>query len=158
MNRPKILKWLGYAIATFCMIGLGFFWGYREGLSGGGFSASMAELQASADGLSLQLEEGTCQTAKKAINAHLGFIERYKGKNELILSETTYNSDKMLGHMRLFLIERHEGNTKEASVHLKAAVDACQHAEMKDCSEKSVLLMAEKWNQSQPMGCLTSPK
>lgn len=158
MNKQNTLKSLGYIIGGICILGLGFFWGYRVGLSGGGFSASMAELQASSDGIALQLKEGTCQTAKNAITAHLDFIERYKGKNDLILPAKTYHADKMLGHMRLFLIERHEGNAKEAGNHLRTAMGACQQAEMKDCSENNVLLMAEKWNQSQPMGCLSSQK
>ncbi len=158
MNKQKILKGICYVIVGACILSLGFFWGFREGLVAGGASASMAELQASADGMAVQLKEGTCENAKKTTIAYLLFLEKYKGKNELILPARTYHADKMLAYMRLFLIERHEKNVKEAENHLKAAVDACQHAEMKDCSEKNVLLMAEKWSQSQPMGCLSSQK
>ena len=158
MNKQKILKAIGYVIAGACILGLGFLWGFREGVVAGGASASMAELQASSDGMTLQLKEGTCENAKRTTIAYLLFLEKYKGKNELILPARTYHADKMLAHMRLFLIELHEKNAKEAESQLKAAVDACQQAEMKDCSEKNVLLMAEKWNQSQPMGCLSSEK
>ena len=158
MNKKAILKFLGYVIGVICMLGLGFFWGYREGIVAGGFSASMAELELSGERMALQLKEGTCENAKKTTSEYLVFQEKYKGKNELIMPERTYNADKMLSHMRLFLIERHEGNAKEADSHLKAAIDACQHAEMKDCSEKNVLRMAETWNKRQPMGCLSSQK
>jgi hypothetical protein len=158
MNKQKILKSLGYVVGGVCVLGLGYFWGYREGLVAGGFSASMAELQLSADGMALQLKEGTCETAKKTIIAHDNFLERYKGKNNLILPDHTYHGDKMLGHMRLFLIERHLGNQIEAEKHLKAAAVACQHAGLRNCSEANVMRVAEKWNQSQPMGCLSSQK
>lgn len=158
MDKRKFFKVLGYVVGGVCILGVGFFWGFREGLVAGGASSSMAELQASADGMALQLKEGTCENAKKTTIAYLLFLEKYKGKNELILPARTYHADKMLAHMRLFLIEQHEKNAKEAESQFKAAVDACQQAEMKDCSEKNVLLMAEKWNQSQPMGCLSSNK
>lgn len=138
------------------MLGLGFFWGYREGVVAGGFSASMAELQLSRDGMYLQMNEGTCDTVKKTINAHFVFMDKYKGKNELIMPNHTYNADKFLGHMRLFLVERHLGNSIEAEKQLKATASACKQAEMKDCSETSILRMAEMMKVRQPMACLSS--
>ena len=158
MDKRKFLKVLGYVVGGVCILGVGFFWGFREGLVAGGASASVVELQASENGMALQLKEGTCESAKKAINAYLDFLEKYKGRNELIFPARTYHADKMLGHMRLFLIESHEKNAKEADKHLKAAIAACQQGEMRDCSKKTVMLMAEKWNQSQPMRCLASQK
>ena len=158
MKKQTILKSLGYVTVAMCLLGLGFYWGYREGLVAGGFSASMAELQLSSDGMALQMNEGTCETVKKTINAHFVFMDKYKGKNELIMPNHTYHADKMLGHMRLFLVERHEGNTIDADKQLKATASACKQAELKDCSETSVLRMAEKLNERQPMACLSTRK
>ncbi|HEY9833551.1 MAG TPA: hypothetical protein V6D26_23570 [Stenomitos sp.] len=158
MDKRKYLKGLGYVVGGVCLLGVGFYLGFREGLVAGGASASVVELQASEGGMVLQLKEGTCESAKKAINAYLDFLDKYKGKNELIFPARTYHADKMLGHMRLFLIERHQKNAKEANNQLKAAIFACQQGEIRDCSEKNVMVMAEKWNQSQPMGCLASQK
>jgi hypothetical protein len=158
MNKRKILIGLGYVVGGVCILGLGYFWGYREGLATGGFSASMVELQSSAEGMALQLKEGTCETAKQTIIAHDNFLEKYKEKNNLILPDHTYHGDKMLGHMRLFLIERHLGNQTEAAKHLKAAAVDCQRAGLRNCSETYVVRVAETWNQRQPMGCLASQK
>ncbi len=158
MDKKTILKSVGCVIGAICMLGLGFFWGYREGVVAGGFSASMAELQLSKDGMSLQMNEGSCDTVKKTINAHFVLMDKYKGKNELIMPNHTYNADKFLGHMRLFLIEQHEGNSIEADKQLKAAASACKQAEMKDCSEASILRMAENMKVRQPMACPSSKK
>ncbi|WP_243373125.1 hypothetical protein [Geotalea sp. SG265] len=158
MNKQKILKSLGYVVGGICLLGLGFILGYREGVVAGGFSASMAELQLSRDGMSLQMNEGSCDTVKKTIKAHFVLMDKYKGKNELIMPNHTYNADKFLGYLRLFLVERHEGNSIEADKQLKAAASACKQAEMKDCSEASILRMADNMKVRQPMACLSSQK
>jgi hypothetical protein len=108
--------------------------------------------------MALQMNEGTCENVKKTINAHFVFMDKYKGKNELIMPNHTYNADKFLGHMRLFLVERHEGNTIEADKQLKAAASACKQAEMIDCSESNVLHIAEELNKRQTMRCLSTRK
>ena len=114
----------------------------------------MAELQVNYDHMADDLENGTCDTVRDAINRQLSMLSRYRGKNDLILPEHTYYADLMLANMRLMLVEEHLGNTAQSKEHLTAAMEACSHRGWKDCSESKIKQAADASKRRRPSACL----
>jgi len=54
----------------------------------------------------------------------------------------------MLGHLRLALIEEHQGNQKEKLRHLEIAKEACNHRKFKDCSDDKLIWYAKRRDES----------
>jgi hypothetical protein len=156
MKKWKIIVIVISAIAVgaiACLISASY--AYREGMRASGFSMSSAELWLAGQHMSNQMTAANCEGVKKSINDHLTVMEKYKNSNNILFDEKTYYSDKMLDHLRLSLIENKQGNEKEKLKQLAIAKDACAHnGHFKSCSEESLILIANRFQEKNPIACL----
>ncbi len=130
------------------------FYGFREGLHAGGFTSSMAEFALANQNMADQLANANCDGAKQAIVDYLNTVEKYKNVKNGIITESSYHADKMLGHMRLALIEEKQGNQAEKTRHLDIAREACTARKWEDCSEEKLMMYASRFQEKNPIACL----
>ncbi len=129
-------------------------YGFREGLHAGGLTSSMAEFALSSQHMADQLANANCDGAKQAIVDYLNTVEKYKNVKNGIITESSYHADKMLGHLRLALIEEKQGNQVEKTKHLTIAREACNARKWEDCSEEKLMIYVERFLEKNPMACL----
>ncbi len=129
-------------------------YGFREGIHVGGFTSSMAEFALSSQHMGDQLANANCDGAKQAIVDYLNTVEKYKNVKNGIITESSYQADKMLGHMRLALIEEKQGNQSEKMRHLAIAKDACIARKWEDCSEEKLSMYVRRFLEKNPVACL----
>lgn len=136
---------------------IGNFNGFKQGLSAGGVTTSMAYFMTANDHMTDQMANGTCEGLRESINDYLKQMEKLKDiKNNLFVTESSYNGDKMLSHMRLAKIEEHIGNNTERANHIRIAQEACANRKWKDCSEEKLLDIEKRFAKNHPIACLSS--
>jgi hypothetical protein len=140
-------------VAAACF--LSWAYGFRQGLKAGGLTSSIAELSLANQHMADQFTNASCEGVKQAINDYLKVLEKHRGKDDILLTETIYYGDEMLGHMRLARIEEHQGNREAAKRDLAIAQDACAHRKLSDCSEKKLRSFSERLERNNPIACLS---
>jgi hypothetical protein len=105
-----------------------------------------------------QLANANCEGAKQALNDYLKHLDKYRDVKGSFISDTVYYGDKMLTHVRLAWIEEHMENHAEAQRHMAIAKEACTQRKWEDCSEEKVVSFAKRWEEKNPIGCLSSKK
>lgn len=131
--------------------------GYRQGVSAGEFTTSMAYFLTATDNMTSQLANANCDGVKESINDYLNQMEKLKNsKNNLIITETSYNHDKMRAHMMLARIEEHLGNNTESAKHISIAQEVCAKRKWKDCSEDKLLEFEYRLEKDNPIACLSN--
>jgi hypothetical protein len=158
-NWKKILlAVVGIAlVAIACFISWSY--GFRQGIRAGGLTSDIAEFTLLNQHMHDQLANANCEGAKQALNDYLKHLEKYKGaEGSLISDPTVYYGDKMLTHMRLARIEEHMGNHAEAQKHMTVAKEACAQRKWEDCSEEKIVSFGKRWEEKNPIGCLSSKK
>jgi hypothetical protein len=133
-------------------------YGFRQGIRAGALTSSIAEFELLNQHMIDQMAHANCEGAKQAINDHLTLLEKYKDVKGSFISETVYYGDKMLSHLKLARIEEHMGNHAEAESHMTIAKEACVQRKWEDCSEEKIVLFAKRWEEKNPIGCLSSKK
>jgi hypothetical protein len=130
-------------------------YGFREGIKAGGLTSSMAEMMLVNQNMTDQFTNANCEGVEQAINDYLKVLERHKGKDDILVPDTVYYGDLMLGHMRLARIEEHRGNQEETKRHLPIAQEACAHRKWPDCSEEKLRWFSERLEKNNPITCLS---
>jgi hypothetical protein len=143
-------------VAIACFISWSY--GFRDGMRAGGLTSIMAEFTLLNQHMSDQLANANCEGVKQALNDYLKHLDKYKGIKDSFISDTVYYGDKMLTHMRLARIEEHMGNHAEAQKHMTIAKEACAQRKWEDCSEEKIVSFGKRWEEKNPIGCLSSKK
>ncbi len=150
------------AVAGIVLIALACFmswsYGFRQGIRAGGLTSSMAEFELLNHHMADQLANANCEGAKQALNDYLKHLEKYRGVQGSFISETVYYGDKMLTHVRLARIEEHMENHAQANNHIAMAKEACAQRNWEDCSEEKMISLANRWDEKNPIACLSSKK
>jgi hypothetical protein len=133
-------------------------YGFRDGMRAGGIGSSTAELMAADRHMADQLANANCDGTRQAIVDYLETIEKNKGVKNGIITETSYQGDKMLGHMRLALIEKKHGNRTEEALHMAIAREACIARKWGDCSDEKLMMYVSRFEEKNPMVCLNNEK
>jgi hypothetical protein len=133
--------------------------GFREGIRAGGLTSNIAEFELLNQHMTDQLANANCEGAKQALNDYLKHLEKYRDvEGSLISDPTVYYGDKMLTHVRLARVEEHMGNRAQAQNHMAMAKEACAQRKWEDCSEERMVSFAKRWEQKNPIGCLSNKK
>lgn len=143
-------------VAVACLFSWSY--GFKQGLKAGGLTSSIAELMLANQHMSDQMINADCEGVKQAINDYLKLTEKYKDKDDVLMTETTYYGDLMLGNIRLARIEKHQGNQEAEKKHLAIAKEACSHRKWKDCSEEKIISFAKRLEKNNPITCLPNEK
>jgi hypothetical protein len=154
----KILLILAVFVLVVIACYLSWAYGFREGIRAGGLTSSIAELSLANQHMADQYTNANCEGVKQAINDYLIVLEKYKGKDDILLTETVYFGDLMLGHMRLARIEEHQGNQEAKKKHLAIAQEACARRKWPDCSEEKLRWFSERMEKNNPITCLSKEK
>ncbi len=152
MNKRKKVIIVISALVGFCVISWSH--GFRSGLFAGEYTSGMAEVISAERQVACQMANADCNGVKHSINKYLAVIEQYKHLKKGVYTETAYYADKMLGHLRLALIEEKQGNLKERSKHLAIAKEACSHRHGDDCSEGKLFWYEKRFEEKHPIACL----
>lgn len=131
-------------------------YGFRHGICAGGLTSNMAEFTLLNQHMTDQLANANCEGVKQALNDYLKHLDKYKGVKGNFVSDTVYYGDKMLTHVRLARIEEHMGNHAEAQKHMTIAKEACAQRKWEDCSEEKMVSFAKRWEERNPIECLSS--
>ncbi len=159
-KRKKIL--LGISVIALFVIacGVSYFWGYKDGIFASRFAAmgiDVAQFSLTYQHMVAEMANADCEGVKKALNEYLDLLEKYKKvEATFIVSPRSYLADKALTHARLARVERHLGNSKEASNHLKLAIEACTQLKWKDCSGEKLISITKSTEQQNPIACLSN--
>jgi hypothetical protein len=155
--KKVLLLFAGIALAaTGCFISWSF--GFRQGIRAGGLTSSIAEFTLLNQHMSDQLANAKCDGVKQALNDYLKHLDKYRDVKGSFISDTVYYGDKMLTHVRLARIEAHVGNHAQAQKHMAIAKEACAQRKWEDCSEEKMVSFAKRWEEKNPIGCLSSKK
>jgi len=155
--KKVLLLFAGIAfVATACFISWSY--GFRQGIRAGGLTSNMAEFTLLNQHMTDQLANANCEGAKQALNDYLKHLDKYRDVKGSFISDTVYYGDKMLTHVRLAWIEEHMENHAEAQRHMAIAKEACTQRKWEDCSEEKVVSFAKRWEEKNPIGCLSSKK
>jgi len=133
-------------------------YGFRACIHAGGLTSNMAEFTLLNQHMTDQLANANCEGVKQALNDYLNHLDKYKGVEGSFISDTVYYADKMLTHVRLARIEKHMGHHAEAQKHMTIAKEACAQRKWEDCSEEKMVSFAKRWEEKNPIGCLSSEK
>jgi len=157
MKRSRKILFIILAVVLLALAGFsGYFYGFQEGIRAGHMTAELAEFTLAHQHLEAQMANAKCLELKESLNEYLMLLEKYKDfERGVFLSRTVYYGDKMLTHARLALIARKLGDEKEASKHMKLAVEACNSRGWKDCSENSIISFTRKIEEKNPIACLS---
>jgi hypothetical protein len=143
-------------VAIACFISWSY--GFRQGIRAGGLTSNMAEFTLLNQHVTDQLANANCEGAKQALNDYLKHLDKYRDVRGSFISDTIYYGDKMLTHVRLARIEEHMGNHAEAQNHMTMAKEACVQRKWEDCSEGKMVSFAKRWEEKNPIGCLSNKK
>ena len=156
MNKwKKILLIIAVLLLATAACFFSWAYGFRQGIKAGGLTSSMAEMMLANQHMTDQFINATCDGVEQAINDYLKVLEKHRGKDDILLTETVYYGDEMLGHMRLARIEEHQGNQNEMERHLAIAQEACAHRKWPDCSEEKLRWFSERLEKNNPITCLS---
>ena len=134
-------------------------YGFREGIRAGGLTSNIAEFELLNQHMIDQLANANCEGAKQALIEYLKHLDKYRDiKGSLISDPTVYCGGKMLTHVRLARIEEHIGNHAQAQKHMAMAKEACAQRKWKGCSEEELVSFAKRWEEKNPIGCLSTKK
>lgn len=139
-------------VASACFISWSY--GFRQGIKAGGLTSSIAELMLVNSHVEDQFSNANCEGVRQAINDYIKLIEKYKNKDDVLLTETVVYGDLMRGNLRLARIDRHEGKESERAQHLAIARAACAQRKWTDCSEEKLLWFSKRTDQNHPIACL----
>jgi hypothetical protein len=144
-------------VAIACFISWSY--GFRQGIRAGGLTSNIAEFELLNQHMTDQLANANCEGAKQALNDYLKHLEKYRDvKGSLVSDPTVYYGSKMLTHVRLGRIEEHMGNHAQAQKHMAMAKEACSQRKWEDCSGEKMVSFAKRWEEKNPIGCLSSKK
>ena len=154
----KVLLLFGGIVLVAIACFISWSYGFRDGIRAGGLTSNMAEFTLLNQHMHDQLANANCEGAKQALNDYLKHLDKFKDVKGSVISDTVYYADKMLTHVRLARIEEHMGNHTQAQKHMAIAKEACGQRKWEDCSEEKMVSFAKRWEEKNPIGCLSSKK
>jgi len=152
-NRLKTIVLLLVGILSGGGIGLGI--GINIGMKQSNMLSAVLEYESFNEPFRALLSEGDCPAVREALIKHILLVNKYKDLPETPLSGKIGYSDISISYARLARLEKKNGNTDLARSHMEKAVEACQKAEWKDCSEEQILSVSRKFEEKAPIPCIT---
>ncbi len=158
-KRKKVLLAVAGIVLLVLACFMSWSYGFRQGMRAGGLTSNMAEFELLRQHMADQLANSNCKGAKQALNDYLKHLEKYRNvQGSLVSDPTVYYGDKMLTHVRLTRIEEHMGNHEQAQKHMTIAKEACAQRRWDDCSDEKMISLAKRWDEKNPIACLSSKK
>lgn len=135
-------------------IGVGI--GTNIGMKQSNMLSAAIEYNAFDEPFRLVLSEGDCPAVREALTKHISLVNKYKDMPETFFSGEIGYSDITISYARLARLENKVGNSELAKSHREKAVEACQKAQWKDCSEENILSVSRMFEQKSSIPCIAN--
>lgn len=137
-------------------VGLGV--GFHLGMKSGILMGSTVEYEWFHRLSKVVLSEGDCEDVKQALESYLAMIEKQKDSPDSFISGAIAYADIVVAHARLARVEQKLGNAGSARWHIELAIEACDKAGWKECSEEKIFSISKSLENNLSIPCIQEEK